>query len=534
MGRGAAHRRGRGGGPGLAVVVVLALVAGACSPAPPGGPSTASTSTTAAAPLNPGTPGTRAGGNGTPPPTTNPAPASPTLAWRACGDPFQCSTLRVPLDYAHPSAGTVDLALIRLPASDPAHRVGSLLVNPGGPGASGIDLVRSNSDLFSNQLRARFDLVGFDPRGVGMSDPVRCESGPQLDKFIDADPAPTTPAGLQSLVTISRSFAANCAATSGTALLAHVGTVDAARDMDRIRAALGEAKLTYLGFSYGTFLGATYADLFPTHIRAMALDGAIDPSLPTEPSDLQQALGFEQDLNDFLANCDATAGCPLDQAGGSRATFDRALARIHSGPPIPTDQADRPLGSGDGYLGIIAGLYSSDTWPILAQAVADVLSGNAQSLLDLTDSYTMRQPDGTYANTTEANAAINCVDRSSPTQLSVYQADAVRFAQQAPDFGALEAYGPLVCAYWPVPPTDQPHRITAKGAPAIVVVGTTGDPATPYAGAQALASQLASGVLITHNGVGHTAYGDSTCVSQAVDAYLVNLAVPRAGLVCTS
>lgn len=457
------------------------------------------------------------------------------MAWTPCGSPFQCGHVAVPLDYAHPSGHTIKLALVRLPATDPAHRVGSLLVNPGGPGASGVDFVMQQPTLFSAALRARFDIVGFDPRGVGRSDPVRCESAAELTNYIDVNPAPANAAGVQNLVDTNRTFAQGCESTSGKALLAHVGTVDAARDMDRIRAALGEAKLTYLGFSYGTFLGATYAELFPHHVRALALDGALDPSLSTEASDIQQAKGFEQDLSDFLANCDSTPGCPLRQAGGARATFDRALAVIRSGARLPGPPGSgRTLGPGEGYLGIVAGLYSSDTWQYLAQAVAQVLTGQGGLLLALSDSYTMRQPNGTYENTLEANAAVNCVDRPSPHSLATYNADAASFEAQAPDFGELEAYGPLACAYWPVPPTDQPHPITAKGAPPIVVVGTTADPATPYAGAVALAHQLASGVLVTHVGVGHTAYVDSACVRNIVDAYLINLAVPSAGVVCKS
>ncbi|MGH9066050.1 MAG: alpha/beta hydrolase, partial [Acidimicrobiales bacterium] len=418
------------------------------------------------------------------------------------------------------------------------------LVNPGGPGASGVSFVRRQYQLFSSNLRAHFDIVGWDPRGVGQSDPVRCENGKALTQFIDVNPAPSGPAGVQALVTTNREFAQDCAAKSGKALLAHVGTVDAARDMDRIRAALGETKLSYLGFSYGTLLGATYAGLFPTHVRAMALDGALDPTLPTQKMDLQQALGFEKDLSDFLAHCNATAGCPLATGpnagpngtapkGTARANFDKALARIRSGPPLPGPPGSgRSLGPGEGYLGIIAGLYSRSTWPYLAKAVAQVLNGSGQLLLALSDSYTERRPDGTYSNTLEANAAINCVDRPSPSKLSTYRADAKAFAQKAPDFGELEAYAPLACAYWPVPPTGHPHPIAAKGAPPIVVVGTTADPATPYAWAQALARQLSSGVLVTHVGVGHTAYGDSACVRQAVDAYLIHLTVPKTGLVC--
>ncbi|MGH9062629.1 MAG: alpha/beta hydrolase [Acidimicrobiales bacterium] len=543
----------------IAAAASVALALGAASCSGGGHPPGATARGHAHAPSSPAATAGSTSTSGAPAPSSSPTPSASTaspsttaLSWHGCGGSFQCATLPVPLDYANPKAGTVDLALVRLPASDPAHRVGDLLVNPGGPGASGVDFVRQQSSLFSPALRAHFDIVGFDPRGVGRSDPVRCENGQALASYIDLEPAPSTASGVQALVAASRELAKDCAARSGKALLARVATVDAARDMDRIRAALHDAKLSYLGFSYGTFLGATYANLFPTHVRAMALDGALDPTLTTEQLDLQQAKGFELDLHDFLAHCQSDPSCPLlGAAAGSSASpagssaspagssagaaFDRALARIRSGPPLPTGPGSaRTLGPGEGYLGIIAALYSESTWPVLAAGLAQVLQGDGYILLSLSDAYTQRQPNGTYSNELAANTAINCVDRPSPTDLATYRADAARFARAAPVFGVLEAYSALTCAYWPVPPTGHPHPLTAKGAPPIVVVGTTADPATPYAWAQALAHQLSSAVLVTHVGVGHTAYGDSACVRQAVDAYLIDLTVPKPGLVCHS
>lgn len=460
-----------------------------------------------------------------------------TLAWRSCGSPFQCATLAVPLDYSNPGAGTIRLALIRLPASQPSKRVGSLLVNPGGPGASGVAFVRQDYPLFSPALRAHFDIVGFDPRGVGASNPVTCENGKALGTYLGLDPAPQTPSQIATVVAATRRFDASCLADSGRALLANVSTLDAARDMDRIRIALGEAKLNYFGFSYGTFLGATYAGLFPTHIRAMALDGAIDPALTTQQLDLQQAKGFEVDLDDALAACQASPSCPLHQLADSshvsvHQELDKALARIQAGPPLATSSGTRTLSEGGAYLGIVASLYSSSTWAQLDQGLAGVLQGHGGTLLALADAYNGRRPNGTYSNETAANTAINCLDSPVPPHLSTYEADAKTFAKAAPVFGPLLAWSPLACKYWPVPPSGSPHAITAKGAPPIVVVGTTADPATPYAGAVALAHQLASGVLITHVGVGHTGYVDSTCVQGAVDAYLIHLKVPKNGLVC--
>lgn len=503
----------------IALVLVVSLLAASCASGK--GPATPTT-----------TGRTSIGGtSGTGSPNTG------TLDWKGCGSPFQCATLSVPLDYSNPAAGTIPLALIRLPASDPANRDRSVVVNPGGPGASGIDFLRQGYTTFSTNLRAHFDLVSFDPRGVGRSDPVKCEGGAALEAFIGLNPAPASPDAVAASVAATKQFDQSCLADSGKALLSNLSTADAARDIDRIRVALGEAKLTYLGFSYGTFLGATYAGLFPTHVRAMALDGALNPDLSFVSLDLQQAEGFEVDLNDLLAACEASLLCPLKIDADKdhttvRAEFDRALARIESGTSIPTSSGNRTLNVGEGYIGIVAGLYSSSTWVDLDAALADVLDGNGTLLLDFADQYNERQSNGTYSNLLAANVAINCADYPTPTKVSAFEGAVASFVAAAPVFGASQAWAPLSCAFWPVPPTSAPHVIHAKGAPPIVVVGTTSDPATPYSGAQALAAQLDSGVLVTHLGVGHTAYDDSGCVRSAVDAYLIRLKVPARGLTC--
>lgn len=517
-------------GPKASRVVALVLVGALAASCSAGGQS----DTKGHAGSNTGTSGT-AGTSGN---TSAPSPGG-TLTWKTCGAPFQCATLRVPLDYSSPADGTIPLALIRLPASQRAHRGGAVLVNPGGPGASGVDFLRNDYTLFSANLRAHFDIVGFDPRGVGASDPIRCENGPALEAFIALNPAPATPSAIATVVAATKQFDQSCLADSGKALLANVSTVDAARDMDQIRSALGEPKLNYLGFSYGTFLGATYAGLFPTHVRAMALDGALNPDQSFRQLDLQQAKGFEVDLQDFLAACESSPSCPLLQLANKDHTsvqgaFNQALARIESGTPVPTSSGGRTLSVGDGYLGIIAALYSSASWGDLDEGLAAVLQGDGTILLSLADQYNERQPNGSYSNELAANTAINCADYPAPTRLSTYEADAKSFAAQAPVFGASQGWAPLSCKYWPVPPTGSPHVIVARGAPPIVVVGTTADPATPYSGAQALAHQLTSGVLITHVGVGHTAYIDSACVRSAVDSYLIDLKVPPKGLACHS
>lgn len=462
-------------------------------------------------------------------PTVAPT-ASGTVRWGACADAYkghyQCATLRVPLDYSGAVPGTVELALIRTPATDPKHRIGSLLVNPGGPGASAV----ADWDFLSGQVDAalhkRFDVIGFDPRGVGLSSPaVDCLSDAQLDAFTSADLDPQTPAGVTALEDISRQVADTCAAKQGT-LLRFVGTKDAARDMDEIRKAVGDPKLTYLGFSYGTLLGATYAQEFPTHVRALVLDGALDPSLGAVASVDEQSKGFQSQLDAFLASCASSASCPWKIAGNGQAALRSLLSSIRTSP-LPTG-TDRRLTVGDAFYGIGVALYSRQTWPLLQQALAQAAAGDGSALLDLADQYTDRAPDGTYDNTIEANLAINCADYAWPRTADAFLAAARASSAVAPDFGPSNLDETLPCAYWPADAsgTGPPGPLTAAGAPPILVVATTGDPATPYADGVALAKQLSSGVLLTNVGEQHTAYGYSPCVRNYADAYLIDLTNP--------
>jgi pimeloyl-ACP methyl ester carboxylesterase len=417
------------------------------------------------------------------------------------------------------------VAVIRKPASGASR--GSLIVNPGGPGASGVTYLRGSAGTFAG-LTSDFDLVSFDPRGVGQSKPIRCETSAQLDAFVAVDPTPDTPAEHAALVRSSREFADACYRRNGS-YLEHVGTIDAARDMDVLRAALGDRKLTFYGASYGTYLGAKYAQLFPRRIRAMVLDGALDPRQPTSAENRVQAIGFETDLRDFLANCAHTSGCPFsssDPEGG----LDQLEARIDA---HPLAVQSRHLGPGEFFEGLALGLYSTSYWSQLRQALGDAQNGDGQLLLAFSDALTERHSDGSYANLIESNLAINCIDRPSPRQVSVYDASARTFAQVSPHFGEPIAYGSLPCAFWRVPPVEQAHAVTAKGAPPIVVIGTTRDPATPYVWAKALAHQLASGVLVTYDSDGHTAYEHgNSCITGAVNAYLDRRVVPRDGLRC--
>ncbi|MHB8466738.1 MAG: alpha/beta hydrolase [Acidimicrobiales bacterium] len=469
---------------------------------------------------------------GSPPQVRTTLPPTATIAWRACAghDGWQCGTLAVPLDHAHPGP-TISIALTRHLATARSSRIGSLLVNPGGPGVSGITFAYEMpaTGIF-DQLLQRFDVVGFDPRGVGASTPVRCVDGATLDRLGHLDPSPTTPAELDALVAGARELAAACEQQSA-GLLPRVSTVDAAQDMDDIRAALGDSGLTYLGFSYGTLLGATYASLFPTHVRALALDSAIDPAVDEGAMSVAQAVGFEQNLNAFLAAC--TTKCVFTRHGAPtlRAAFDALMARIDSAP-LPAGLG-RTLGPGEALFGVADPLYAEGTWPALAGALEAAEGGDGTGLMSFYDEYSGRHADGSYDNSLEANTAINCADHAPPPSVPAFQALAAAAAKQAPYFGAPVAWGAIPCLYWPVPARAGAGAIHPAGAPPIVVVGSTGDPATPYAWAQHLTAELGTATLVTRHGQGHGAYLVSGCVRAAVDDYLIRLTVPaRSGLDC--
>jgi pimeloyl-ACP methyl ester carboxylesterase len=509
-----------------ALAIVVAAGCGSSKPVPTAGtPTTEATSTTA--PVTP-----------PPAPSTTTLPAVAPLTWAACGGSLagqglQCATLQVPLDYSNPAGPTIGIALDKLAAT--GSRIGSLLINPGGPGGSGIQFLADVAPQLSSQLTRHFDVIGFDPRGVGASDPIICGSGPELDRYLAVDEDPTTPAGVAALVAADRTLVQGCQAHSA-ALLGHVGTVDAARDMDRIRQAVGDAKLNYLGFSYGTFLGATYADEFPTHIRAMVLDGAEDPALAPVATVDTQATSVDTELGDFFDWCaDAANSCAWKPAGaraGMQAAVLALVARARQAP-LAVSGDTRTVGPTQVLYGTAEALYEPQTWPDLGTALAQAANGNGAGLLGLFDQYVGRSSDGTYTNLISANNAVSCDDQAWPS-IAQTESDAAAAERAAPVFGMTNLYSGLVCAVWPDPPTDHPHPVVAAGSPPIVVVGSTGDPATPYAWAQALASQLARGVLVTRVGVGHTGYLASSCVRALVDTYMVDLGPPAAGTRCAS
>ncbi|WP_242613890.1 alpha/beta hydrolase [Actinomadura roseirufa] len=453
--------------------------------------------------------------------------------WKSCGGGFQCAKAQVPLDYAKPSGEKLGLALIRLPAQDESRRIGSLFTNPGGPGGSGVDFIRQAAGSFGTDLRKRFDIVGFDPRGVGASDPVRCNTGPQLDRFFAADSSPDDQREVDAFAAESKGFAVNCGAKAATEL-PHVGTADAARDIDVLRAALGDRKLTYYGASYGTYLGAFYAEQFPANVRALVLDGAVDPKESSTGLLVEQAKGFETAFRAFADDCVKSGRCPLGTS------TDAALAKLTSflaetdRKPLANTRDTRQVTEALAVMGIATALYLKEYWPLLRQALTQAIQkSDGTLLLSLADQMVERKSDGSYSNQTDANMAVNCVDKPNPPSAQEYGKAAAEAKKVAPRFGPFVVWGGLPCVYWPVQTKKQPAPITAKGAAPILVIGTLRDPATPYKWAQSLASQLSSGVLLTLDGDGHTAYlqGDP-CITKATDTYLVTADPPKPGTVC--
>jgi pimeloyl-ACP methyl ester carboxylesterase len=472
------------------------------------------------------------------------APTGPVapIVWSGCGADLQCGSVSVPLDYRHPTGPTIRIAVERRPAAVPSERIGSLVINPGGPGTSGIDDLPNELSVLTPGLLDRFDIVSFDPRGVERSDPVECEPGATSTTTPGStapsttttsapspqplpDPVPADAAAQKALLAGDQEYAEACRTYSGR-ILPFVGTVDAAQDLDRIRAALGDAKLTFIGHSYGTLLGAEYAQLYPDRVRAMVLDGAIDPALGTDQMILDQAKGFESVLDDFFTWCASTSSCPWRTTADPTAALV-SLIDASSRTSLPGDDGGR-AGPGEFYDALLDDLYSRSQWPSLGDALAQAAAGNGTDLISLSTSYA----SGGSTNGGDANNAVNCLDHPVSRQLSTYAELAKTAAAQAPVFGPVLAWGLLQCAVWPFPPTRTPAPITAAGSPPILVVGTTGDPATPYSWAVDLAGQLQHGELVTWQGVNHVAYFYSPCVRAIDQAYLVSGVLPPPGTVC--
>lgn len=474
------------------------------------------------------------------PPSTEPGPggtgdSSGTIAWGDCqadgGAPdsltVECGTVTVPQDWNTPDDGrTFDIAVMRIRSDNQRDRIGSVVVNFGGPGGSGLEYLPQFAPRLQG-LMERFDLVTFDPRGVGQSAPVKCITDADLDASFGFQPDPVTDAAFQELVGLSRRIAEGCAAEYGEQLTLF-STEQTARDIDAIRQALGEEKLDYLGFSYGTLLGAVYAHLFPQSIRAMVLDGAVDPvESPIESSE-GQAMGFERALTNFDAWCAAnTIECPI--APNARETIVDAINDADRQPVTGT--GGREATSGWVFYSVVSALYSRPIWPYLARGIADLQDGDPTLAFLLADLYADRRPDGTYGNMFDAFNTIGCVDSDDYPTVEEIRTLQAQWRDKYPLFGGPLAVGLLTCSLWAAKKDPYPVG-PATGAPPILVIGTLGDPATPYESTAALAELLGTGVVLTWEGEGHTAYPETRCIREAVDNYFITLAVPAEGTRC--
>ena len=455
-----------------------------------------------------------------------------SLDWTACGDGFDCTTVTAPLDWADPSAGEIDLSVVRSRATS-GEAIGSLLTNPGGPGASGVGLIRDSlAYAVGEPLREQYDVIGFDPRGVGESTAVRCYDAAEMDAYLYDIPENErgSDAWSDELAERHAAFAEACDANSD-GIVPHITTENAARDMDLLRAVLGDRELHYLGYSYGTFLGATYAKLFPEKVGRLVLDGAVDPAISSLDVDVVQGVGFESALRAYMADCLEGSDCPFrGSVDDAMADLGTLLASVDRDPLPAAD--GRMLGADALLTAIIAALYSPDSWQYLSLALDGALQGDPETAFLLADFYFDREGGMYVSNQTEAFRTYNCMDYPTGATADELAAARAMLAEKAPTI-APYWFGPSPCADWPYPPAGVREPIAAEGSAPIVVVGTTNDPATPYEWSVSLADQLESGVLVTREGEGHTGYNKGNgCVDEAVETYLLEGTVPQDGLTC--
>ena len=456
------------------------------------------------------------------------------------GEGLQCARLTVPLDYAGPQGDTITLGVLRHKASDSGNRIGSLVINPGGPGASGMVAAAALApQVGQSDLGKRFDLVGFDPRGVGASEPeVSCLTGPERDQERSEDlDTDGSPAGVAKEETEAKDFAAKCAQRTehGTAMLANIGTRDVAKDMDVLRSALGEQKLTYLGYSYGTRIGYTYAEAFPGNVRAMVLDGALDPNQDETESLVAQGAGFGNAFTQFASWCAARQDCALGQnAAGATTAFQDLVRPLIDNPILLAD--GRKLTFDDATLGVVQALYSQQLWQSMNSGLNEIKRGQGTTLMALADQYNERDSGGHYTNTQDAFTAIRCVDDPRITDKTKILDAENRYDQVAPflDDGRPNGAALDACAFWPVPNTSEPHEPTPSGVPPVLVISTTNDPATPYEAGVNLAKAM-NGALLTFEGTQHTVFlQGNSCVDDAGTQYLLDGTLPAEGKRCAA
>lgn len=451
--------------------------------------------------------------------------------WQRCSQSssFLCATISVPLDYANPAGPAIKVAVLQVQSSGDA-RLGSLLTDPGGPGGSGIEFVTAAAGAFSPEIRDAYNLIGLDPRGVGKSTPVECLTDAQTDELIDAPSSPENQAQKQEAIKVYTDLGPRCIKNSPQ-ITRFMDSISASKDMDVLRAALREDKLNYLGYSYGTFLGALYAEQFPSHVGRFVLDGAMDPALNNAELATGQAAAFQVELGRYLDWCVQQRDCPL---GSDRAAAEarlQAFVRQVAEKPLAAEPG-RPLTESLLISAMAMSMYAPEVqWSALNKALSAGLNGDGSELLALVDETTERNANGTFNNNgNEAIYAVNCLDRPDRYDTAQVEKLADQWGQQWPFIGDSQAWSLLACDNWPAPATYTPHKIVAPGTPDILVIGNQYDPATPYVWAEALAGGLENGKLITwQGGDGHTAYlRSSVCVNDIVNRFLLTGKAPEA------
>jgi pimeloyl-ACP methyl ester carboxylesterase len=453
------------------------------------------------------------------------------IEWTACdgstSTEVECGNIEVPFDYANPDQGSFVLYVKRHNATNPADRVGSMMVNPGGPGFGGSSLADDAQYYFSQDIIDHFDIIAWDPRGTGESTPsVNCVD--TFDEYFGLDSPPETPDEKQALIDASQAFNDKCEEKSGT-ILPYISTKASAQDINSLRLALGEEKVSFFGFSYGSELGTTWATMFPETVRAIVVDGAVDPNASSIQEGMNQAKGFEGQLAAFLKQCSEKTTCAFHNGGNAEAAFDKLVLDIDS-KPLEVSKDRTPVTQGVLFTAVAQAMYSDYYWPQLSEALIDAQLGDGKGILQLYDDYYQRNTDGTYGNELEAFLAISCLDDPGATSTEEVDSHIEEFIAAAPRLGGNFAYG-YSCALWPVKQADR-ITITGKSAGPIVVVGTTGDPATPLSSTRKMALGLEQGILIVVDANQHTGYGANNCVVKAVDDYLIKLIVPANELTC--
>ena len=491
----------------LAIAATLALTVAACG-------NSSSSSDTSVNPLN----------------TTTDFIVNP-IVWSACdgstNTEVECGNIEVPFDYADPEQGSFVLYVKKHNAANPADRIGSMMVNPGGPGFGGSSLADDAQYYFSQDLIDRFDIIAWDPRGTGESTPaVDCVD--TFDEYVALDSPPDTPDEKQALIDASQAFNDKCAENSGT-ILPYISTQASAQDINSLRLALGEEKVSFFGFSYGSELGTTWATMFPETVRAIVVDGAVDPNASSTEEGMNQAKGFEGQLTTFLKQCSEKTTCAFHNGGKAEAAFDQLVLDIDA-TPLEVSKDRTPVTQGVLFTAVAQAMYSDYYWPQLSEALSEAQNGDGKGILQLYDDYYQRNEDGTYGNELEAFLAISCLDDPGASSTQDVDSHIEDFIAAAPRLGGNFAYG-YSCALWPVKQATK-VTITGKGAGPIVVVGTTGDPATPLDSTRKMALSLEQGILIVVDANQHTGYGANNCVVKAVDDYLIKLIVPANETTC--